>query len=47
MRMLEALIAGLVLTVSIAGCADRTGIAAVADAMGATNPNSMEYSGRG
>jgi glyoxylase-like metal-dependent hydrolase (beta-lactamase superfamily II) len=39
--------AGLVLTLSIASCAQKTGIAAVADAMGATNLNSVEYSGSG
>src|SRR5690349_10829430 len=47
MRMLEALIAGLILGASIAGCAQGTGVAAVADAMGATNLNSIEYSGSG
>ena len=47
MRMLEVLIAGLALGVPIAGCTQRTGIAAASDAMGAANLNSIEYSGSG
>jgi glyoxylase-like metal-dependent hydrolase (beta-lactamase superfamily II) len=50
-NMTRVLIAGLVVlavTIWIAGCAEqRTGIAAVADAMGATSLNSIEYSGSG
>jgi glyoxylase-like metal-dependent hydrolase (beta-lactamase superfamily II) len=50
MRMLKGVIAGIagiVVTMSIASCTQRTGIAAVANAMGATNLNSIEYSGSG
>jgi glyoxylase-like metal-dependent hydrolase (beta-lactamase superfamily II) len=48
MRMLKAAIVGLALAISISSCAQqKTGIAAVADAMGATNLNSIEYSGSG
>src|SRR5438093_1141363 len=46
--MLRGIIAGIAIAMSIVGCAQqRTGIAAVADAMGATNLNSIEYSGSG
>ncbi len=46
--MLRGIIAGIAITMSILGCTQqRTGIAAVADAMGATNLNSIEYSGSG
>src|SRR5207237_1310414 len=48
MRMLGGVIVGIAVMVSIAGCAQRRAdVAAVADAMGATNLNSIEYSGRG
>src|SRR5213594_1010818 len=47
-NMLRGIIAGIAITMSIVGCTQqRTGIAAVADAMGATNLNSIEYSGSG
>ncbi|HEX3484215.1 MAG TPA: MBL fold metallo-hydrolase [Micropepsaceae bacterium] len=47
MRMLWAVIVGVVITA--AGCSppQSTGLAAVADAMGANNLNSIEYSGSG
>src|SRR5436190_8921065 len=48
MRMFGRLIAVIALTVSLVGCMQqKTGVAAVADAMGATNLNSIEYSGSG
>ena len=48
MRMLKAAIVGMAVAISILSCAQqKTGIAAVADAMGATNLNSIEYSGSG
>src|SRR5438094_4767209 len=46
--MLRGIIAGIAIPMSIVGCGQqRTGIAAVADAMGAANLNSIEYSGSG
>jgi glyoxylase-like metal-dependent hydrolase (beta-lactamase superfamily II) len=48
MRMLKGAIAGLAIAMSISGCTQqKTGIEAVADAMGATTLNSIEYSGSG
>src|SRR5207237_4215131 len=48
MRMLGGVIVGIAVMVSIAACAQRRAdVAAVADAMGATNLNSIEYSGSG
>src|ERR1700720_1457535 len=48
MRMLKAAIVGMAVAISILSCAQqKTGIAAVADAMGAANLNSIEYSGSG
>src|SRR5258708_17197432 len=48
MRMLKTVLVGLTVALSIGACAQqKTGIAAVADAMGATNLNSIEYSGSG
>lgn len=48
MRMLTRLVAGLAFTFLIAGCAKpRTGIEAAADAMGATNLNSIQFTGSG
>jgi glyoxylase-like metal-dependent hydrolase (beta-lactamase superfamily II) len=48
MRMLRTAIVGMAVMLSISSCAQqKTGIAAVADAMGATNLNSIEYSGSG
>ena len=49
MRKLSSVVAGFGVVVAITSCAQqpRTGLAAVADAMGATNLNSIEYSGSG
>src|SRR5258706_3372670 len=48
MRVLGAAIVGMAVAMSILSCAQqKTGLAAVADAMGATNLNSIEYSGSG
>jgi hypothetical protein len=48
MQIFRGILAGIAFTTSILGCTQqRTGIAAVADAMGATNLNSIEYSGSG
>src|SRR2546428_1849231 len=48
MRMMRGVIAGIAVTMSIAGCTQQgTGIASVADAMGAANLTSIEYSGSG
>src|SRR5258707_13115460 len=48
MRMLWVGFAGLAVAASISACTEqKTGLAAVADAMGATNLNSIEYSGSG
>ena len=42
MRILQAILASTAATMSMVGCAhQKTGIAAVADAMGATNLNSI------
>src|SRR6185503_3741179 len=47
MRSMTALLAGLALAVALAGCSQKTGVAAAADAMGATNLNSIQFSGSG
>src|SRR5437762_3948949 len=47
MRTMTALVAGLALVVAVAGCSTKTGVAAAADAMGATNLNSIQFSGSG
>jgi len=48
MRMLKTVLLGLSATLAIGACSQqKTGLAAVADAMGATNLNSIEYSGSG
>ena len=47
MRTMTALVAGLALVVAMAGCSAKTGVAAAADAMGATNLNSIQFSGTG
>lgn len=48
MRMLWVVVAGIAVVMSISGCAQqKTGIAAAADAMGATNLNSIQYAGSG
>src|SRR5258708_37040786 len=48
MRMLKGAIAAIAALMSIAGCTQqKTGIEAVADAMGATTLSSIEYSGSG
>jgi hypothetical protein len=44
---MTALVAVLALTVALAGCSAKTGVAAAADAMGATNLNSIQFSGSG
>jgi glyoxylase-like metal-dependent hydrolase (beta-lactamase superfamily II) len=47
MRILTALVAGLALVVAVSGCSRPSGVAAAADAMGATNLNSIQFSGSG
>ena len=48
MRMLWVGVAGMAALMSISGCTEqKTGLAAVADAMGATNLNTIEYAGTG
>src|SRR5712691_3043655 len=47
MRTMTALVCGLALVVAVSGCSRKTGAAAAADAMGATNLNSIQFSGSG
>src|ERR1044071_1881988 len=47
MRTITALLIGLALVVVVSGCRRASGAAAAADAMGATNLNSIEFSGHG
>src|SRR5262245_41000342 len=47
MRTMTALVAGLALAVTLSGCSQKTGAAAAADAMGAANLNSIQFSGSG
>ena len=47
MRTMTALVAGLALAVAVSGCSRKSGVAAAADAMGATNLNSIQFSGSG
>ena len=47
MRSMTVLVAGLALAIAVAGCSQKTGVAAAADAMGATNLNSIQFSGSG
>src|SRR5262245_57425355 len=48
MRIFSVLLIGIAVVTLVAGCAgQRSGVAAVADAMGATNLNSIQYSGTG
>ncbi len=47
MRIMTALVAGLALAIAISGCSKPTGAAAAAEAMGATNLNSIQFSGSG
>jgi glyoxylase-like metal-dependent hydrolase (beta-lactamase superfamily II) len=47
MRFMTALVAGLALVVAVSGCSRPSGVAAAADAMGATNLNSIQFSGNG
>ena len=47
MRTMTALVAGLVLPVPASGCSQPSGAAAAAEAMGATNLNSIQFSGTG
>src|SRR2546430_16810413 len=47
MRIMTALVAGLALVVAISGCSRPSGVAAAADAMGAANLNSIQFSGSG
>jgi len=47
MRSISTLAVGIVLAVAIAGCSRPTGVAAAAEAMGATNLNSIQFSGSG
>jgi len=47
MRTMTALLAGIALAIAVSGCSRPTGIAAAADAMGATTLNSIQFSGSG
>ena len=47
MRTMTALMAGLALAIAVSGCSRPAGAAAAADAMGATNLNSIQFSGSG
>ena len=47
MRTMTALVAGLALAAALSGCSRPSGAAAAADAMGATNLNSIQFSGSG
>ena len=47
MRSISTLAVGIVLAVAMAGCSRPTGVAAAAEAMGATNLNSIQFSGSG
>ena len=47
MRTMTALVASLALVVAVSGCSRKSGAAAAADAMGATNLNSIQFSGSG
>ena len=47
MRTISALVAGLGLAVAASGCSQPSGAAAAAEAMGATNLNSIQFSGSG
>ena len=47
MRTMTILAAGLALAVAVSGCSRKSGAAAAADAMGATNLNSIQFSGSG
>ena len=47
MRTMTALVAGLALAIAVSGCSKSSGAAAAADAMRATNLNSIQLSGSG
>jgi glyoxylase-like metal-dependent hydrolase (beta-lactamase superfamily II) len=48
MRNMSTLVVGIALVIAISGCRQQpTGVAAAAEAMGATNLNTIEYSGSG
>jgi len=47
MRTISTAVAGIILMLVTTGCGQPTGVAAAADAMGATTVNSIEYSGSG
>ena len=47
MRTMTALVAGLALAIGVSGCSKPKGAAGAADAMGATNVNSIQFSGSG
>src|SRR5262245_66432493 len=47
MRTITALVAALALVVVVSACSRKSGAAAAADAMGATNLNSIQFSGSG
>jgi hypothetical protein len=48
MRTIPTLVAGIALTIAMSGCSRQpTGVAAAAEAMGATGVNSIQYSGTG
>lgn len=47
MRTMSALVAGLALAIAVSACSKPSGAAAAADAMGAANLNSIQFSGSG
>ena len=47
MHTIRTLVVGVALAVAVSGCARQTGIAAAAEAMGATQLNSIQFSGSG
>ena len=47
MHTIRTLVVGVAPAVAVSGCARQTGIAAAADAMGATQLNSIQFSGSG
>src|SRR5687768_14319509 len=47
MRTIQSVVAGFFLMVVMSGCSQPSGVAAAADAMGATGVNSIQYSGSG
>ena len=47
MHTIRTLVVGVALAVAVSGCARQTGVAAAAEAMGATQLNSIQFSGSG